>query len=133
MTETVIEISDPAAQHVQVEVYGLDLAESGTTTVEVLDPRTEVVEVINIGGEVLEAQELVTDVLELAPFGTAEVHISDVGERGRDGKDGKDGKDGADNLFVQPDNPNMTIPGLWIQTGLGPDGLGITFWVEDGG
>ncbi len=33
-------------------------------------------------------------------------------------------------IFVGAADPNMTEPGLWIQTGVNGDG--ITFWVEDG-
>jgi len=36
------------------------------------------------------------------------------------------------NFSVGPNNPSLTGPGLWIQTGLGDDGTGVTFWVEDG-
>jgi hypothetical protein len=35
------------------------------------------------------------------------------------------------NLFVGPTN-NLTGPGIWVQTGLGADGTGFTFWIEDG-
>lgn len=38
---------------------------------------------------------------------------------------------GSGNLFVQPTNPGMTEPGLWIQTEIGADN-DMTFWVEDG-
>ncbi len=37
-----------------------------------------------------------------------------------------------ENLYVQNTNPGLTVPGLWIQTGLAPAGAGMTFWVEDG-
>lgn len=39
---------------------------------------------------------------------------------------------GEQNLYVQSTDPGLTIPGLWIQTGLGSDGNDMTFWVEDG-
>lgn len=39
---------------------------------------------------------------------------------------------GAQQVYVQPTNPNMTEPGIWIQTGLAPGGTGFTFWFEDG-
>jgi len=42
------------------------------------------------------------------------------------------GPQGPGNIKIQPDNPNFTIPGLWIQTGLGDTGEDVTFWVEDG-
>jgi hypothetical protein len=45
---------------------------------------------------------------------------------------GIQGPAGNTNVFVQPTDPIMTEPGLWIQTGLGTDGTGITLWVEDG-
>ena len=35
-------------------------------------------------------------------------------------------------LYIQHSNPGSPHPHLWIQTGLGPKGDGITFWVEDG-
>lgn len=35
-------------------------------------------------------------------------------------------------LYVQGSDPGMTYPGLWVQTGLGPDGSDYTFWIEDG-
>lgn len=35
-------------------------------------------------------------------------------------------------VVVGNTNPNLTGPGLWIQTGLGPGGTGFTFWFEDG-
>lgn len=31
-------------------------------------------------------------------------------------------------VFVQPTNPNMTSPGLWVDT----TGGDVTFWIEDG-
>ena len=38
------------------------------------------------------------------------------------------GKDGDDNVYIQADPPVVTqsTPALWIQTGLGPQGNGIT-------
>lgn len=45
------------------------------------------------------------------------------------------GQQGANYTYVGPTNKLSTTPGsggLWIQTGLGADGKGITFWVEDG-
>lgn len=42
---------------------------------------------------------------------------------------GPQGPKGNDNLVVSPTNPNLTEPGLWIQTF--EDGS-ISFWVEDG-
>lgn len=35
-------------------------------------------------------------------------------------------------LKVQATNPGLTGPGLWMQTGLGASGTGVTFWIEDG-
>lgn len=37
-------------------------------------------------------------------------------------------------VFISPDAPELvlTVPGFHIQTGLGSDGQGITFWIEDG-
>lgn len=43
------------------------------------------------------------------------------------------GAGGTQEVFVQPTAPTPTgSPYLWIQTGLGADGTGFTFWVEDG-
>lgn len=39
---------------------------------------------------------------------------------------------GPQNLYVQPNNPGMAVPGLWIQTNVGGDPDAMTFWVEDG-
>lgn len=36
------------------------------------------------------------------------------------------------NLYVSELQPEFSGPGLWIQTGLGNDGSGFTFWIEDG-
>lgn len=33
---------------------------------------------------------------------------------------------------IGPTNPNLTVPGVWWQTGLGADGSGMTLWIEDG-
>lgn len=39
---------------------------------------------------------------------------------------------GAASLFVGPQQPEFAGPGLWVQTGLGSDGTGMTIWIEDG-
>lgn len=44
---------------------------------------------------------------------------------------GPQGIPGPQRMFIQPNNPSMTSPGLWIQTQQG-SGNGITFWIEDG-
>ena len=40
---------------------------------------------------------------------------------------------GLQQVYVQPDNPGLAsgLPALWVQTGLGVDGQGLTFWVND--
>lgn len=39
----------------------------------------------------------------------------------------------AGNTFVGPTAPVVHPTAyMWIQTGLGPDGKGVTIWVEDG-
>lgn len=43
------------------------------------------------------------------------------------------GVTGETNLHVQPNNPGMTSPGLWVQTGLGASGNDLAIWVETGG
>lgn len=37
-------------------------------------------------------------------------------------------------LYVQNEQPEIPVgtQGLWVQTGLGQDGNGFTFWIEDG-
>ena len=35
-------------------------------------------------------------------------------------------------LYIQHNNPGGSRPHFWIQTGLGPTGTDMTFWVEDG-
>ncbi len=35
-------------------------------------------------------------------------------------------------LYIQDSNPDNSNPHLWIQTGLGSGGTGLTFWIEDG-
>ena len=35
-------------------------------------------------------------------------------------------------LYIQHKDPGSSRPHLWIQTGLGPKGTDMTFWIEDG-
>ena len=35
-------------------------------------------------------------------------------------------------IFIQHNNPGSSHPHLWIQTGLGAKGTGMTVWIEDG-
>lgn len=35
-------------------------------------------------------------------------------------------------LVVSSTNPHLSSPGVWVQTGLGSAGTGMTFWIEDG-
>lgn len=35
-------------------------------------------------------------------------------------------------LKIQPTNPLFRVPGMWVQTGLGPTGEDMTIWIEDG-
>jgi hypothetical protein len=35
-------------------------------------------------------------------------------------------------VFVQATNPGLTTAGIWVQTGIGTNGTGITLWIEDG-
>jgi hypothetical protein len=57
----------------------------------------------------------------------------DPGIQGIPGQDGIDGTIGKDNLFISNTVPTPPgIPYLWIETGLGSDGSGFTFWIEDG-
>lgn len=36
------------------------------------------------------------------------------------------------NISVGPNDPNFVSAGLWVQTLTGANGLGTTFWIEDG-
>ena len=38
----------------------------------------------------------------------------------------------SSNIYIQHSNPGSSHPHLWIQTGLGPRGDDMTFWIEDG-
>lgn len=38
----------------------------------------------------------------------------------------------SQSIFIQSSKPVNPSPHLWIQTGLGPGGDDITFWIEDG-
>ena len=35
-------------------------------------------------------------------------------------------------VYIQKSKPEGSSPHLWIQTGLGSDGNGMTLWIEDG-
>jgi len=35
-------------------------------------------------------------------------------------------------LYIQESKPGSTSPFMWVQTGLGSGGDGMTFWIEDG-
>lgn len=49
------------------------------------------------------------------------------------GIQGPAGAPGPQNLFIQPEAPiTSQATYLWIQTGLGVGGTGITLWLEDG-
>lgn len=60
-----------------------------------------------------------------------EVSVVISGGRGPKGETGDSGSGGV-GLFVQPADPGLTEPGLWMQTGLGAGGTDMTLWVEDG-
>lgn len=48
-------------------------------------------------------------------------------------RDTMDRLDGfAGRTFVQPTQPTVPGPWVWVQTGLGPNGTDVTVWVEDG-
>lgn len=51
------------------------------------------------------------------PTGTVEEYLASM-----------KGADGDDNVFIQDNQPTLTNdqPALWIQTGMGPQGKGIT-------
>lgn len=51
---------------------------------------------------------------------------------GPQGPKGDAGETPERNVFVQTVDPNLTEPGIWIETGLGADGTGFTLWIEDG-
>jgi hypothetical protein len=54
------------------------------------------------------------------------------GPPGEPGPPGPPGDPGPSNLVIGPDAPTFTGPGMWVQTGLGPDGGDFTLWIEDG-
>lgn len=58
--------------------------------------------------------------------------LFEVAIPGLQGPPGVAGAPGQNATIVSTTNPGLTAPGLWVQTGLGTDGTGITFWVEDG-
>lgn len=35
-------------------------------------------------------------------------------------------------IYIQPNDPGGSRPHIWIQTGLGPKGKDMAFWIEDG-
>lgn len=35
-------------------------------------------------------------------------------------------------IYIQHKNPGGSGPHMWVQTGLGPKGHDMTFWIEDG-
>jgi hypothetical protein len=103
----------------------------GTITLEETGQTVEVVQqVLNLELQnptaSLEVVQPVVNVIAVAEQGPPGA----PGEQGEPGEPGLPGEDGPQNLFVQNANPNMTGPGLWIQTGLDPAGTGLTFWVE---
>ncbi len=61
--------------------------------------------------------------------------VSDLAQRvGVEIKAVRSEMNGAKNVFVQPTAPSPTPSGpyMWVQTGLGPGGHDVTFWIEDG-
>lgn len=36
------------------------------------------------------------------------------------------------NIWVGDTQPTFTSTGIWVETGLGPDGDDFTIWIEDG-
>jgi hypothetical protein len=53
--------------------------------------------------------------------------------RGQRWTKGLQGEQGPESLHVGPEAPVDPPPRfVWVQTGLGPSGTDMTFWVEDG-
>lgn len=103
------------------------IADSGSVRVEITDTDIIVISVSEpLSGEVVLGESTQFDVV------VSESEVGPTGPQGSAGRDGADGEAGPQNLFVQPLDPAMTGPGLWIHTGLGLGGDDVTFWVEDG-
>lgn len=86
----VLEITDPTSLDVQVEVYGLDVTEAGSTTVFLEDSVTGIVEVQLVNGSTVEAVEYITDVVEVDGY-RVDVAVTATGERGAPGERGPAG------------------------------------------
>lgn len=55
------------------------------------------------------------------------------GPQGPAGAAGPQGPGGPHNLYIQPTQPAFDAAehALWIQTGLGPQGNDVSFWIKD--
>lgn len=88
------------------------------------------VSVIEIEGEVITVQISEPEAITVEIVDDDPIDVIELVEKGDKGEPG-DGGSGGGNLIVSATDPGLTVPGLWIQTGLG-DGSEMTFWVEDG-
>lgn len=70
--------------------------------------------------------------VDLTQVSTVPISTGEAVTIGPKGDTGATGPAGPANLVVSPTNPGLTQPGLWVQTGMGASGTGITFWIEDG-
>ena len=56
-----------------------------------------------------------------------------VGAAGPQGPQGPAGPGGPHNIYIQPAQPAFGAgeKALWVQTGLGPSGNDVSFWIKD--
>lgn len=79
----------------------------------------------------IQRTEIAVSVATVQTVIAAPVYIGQIGPSGPTGATGPQGPPGPGNLLVAPDGA-LTQPGIFVQTGLGDTGQGITIWIEDG-
>lgn len=93
MTNT-IEISNPQAENVVVEMTVLDVTEGAGAIVEVATLDTGVIETVNLDALTVDVVELATEVIEVLPEVEVAVDISEFGTPGPAGSPGPPGSIG---------------------------------------
>lgn len=111
-----VSVPDTVEQVIDAVIGGDD-----TVDVTMSDARTDEVTVTVAGPDVVD--------VAVGSFIDTAIEVTTIGERG---PQGVQGEPGPQNLFVQPNDPAMAQPGVWVQTGLGPAGNDWTMWIEDG-
>lgn len=92
--------------------------------------------VVSYSGDVVvetrEALSVVITPAEQGPPGPAGPAGS-VGAAGPQGPQGPAGPGGPHNIYIQPAQPAFGAgeKALWVQTGLGPSGNDVSFWIKD--